>query len=563
MTEIDTRTPQVEVLEGAIRHAAEQPLIAGPVLVDLLQDVVPRCEDLLIVGVPDAQLLSVLYGIARVTTILSRSYDDAAATAVQAPAGTRVVAGSIGAFTAQGTSRFDAVVAVDGVDRISGHDGLSLKWTRSLHLLRSQVRPGGMLLVGAVNPFSLDALLSASALPRGVDRVLQTTATDRTRPTSAAQLEQTLRDEGFPVTEVHCGFGVADALDTLVSRAALDAGGRGTLSTTVVQDALQASVPEPRVISPTALVDRLATAHALPTAASAWLAVAGGHGRSVYLHRARPVGAGQSGATTWLDSSERGLVTGGAGAALLPAVLPTTANVEQLLLDQIARADLEDFRVSAARLGSWVRESAATLEDTALVFDDLYPLGESFTTGLGLGNHAGDFTSGSSDQLLARAWRRFGARFQDSTVRSPWPHTLTPGQLVQLWLGMSGVDSAESAPHDEVHPEPGDLRSQLERSRADHDELARAREQLEVVTALLAARDSALQVRETRIRQLRATVLKEHEERERSAADLAKVRSGRSYKIARSAALLSNPRALAETALGRADSTIRAVRRMR
>lgn len=560
MTDVDTRTPQVEVLEGAIRHTADRPLIAGPVLVDLLQDVVPRCNDLLIVGVPDAQVLQALYPIARVSTVLSLSYDDAVTTAAQAPSGTRVVAGSVAAFAQQGTARFDAVVAIDGVDGIAGRDGLPLGWAQSLHLLRTQLRAGGMLLVGAGNPSSLDALLSVGRAPRGADRVQQSTATDPTRPTSAAQLDRALQDEGFAVTEVHCGFGVPDALHALVSSVALNAGGPGTVTTAVVEDALTTSAPEPRVLSPTALVDRLATARALPAAASAWLAVAGGHGRSVYLRSTR--------AAIWLDSSEQGLVTGGAGADLLPAVLPTTANVEQLLLGQIARAELNDFRALAARLGSWVRESAATLQGTALAFDDLYPSGETFATGLGLGSRAREQTSGSSAQLLARAWRRFGARLESSSMRSPWPDSLTAEQLVQLWLGMSGVESTASQferdpDHGPADQEQNDLRSQLERSHADHDELATVREQLRVVTALLAARDSALQVRETRIRELRSTVLLEHRNREETEADLAKVRSGRTYKIARRATTLTNPRALAKATLARADSAIRAVRRMR
>ncbi|MBO1755625.1 hypothetical protein [Allobranchiibius sp. CTAmp26] len=547
-----------DVIEGALRAVHDHPVIAGPVLLDLLSDVLPQSDSLLVVGATDPALLPVLWTLGRSVTVLVRSHDDADRIAAEAPAQVRVVAGSLAAFAVGDHASYDAVVAVDGLDRSGDLAGAATSWAEALHLLCGQLRPGGTLVVGARNPARLDELLAVPAAPDAAERELAPAGQDASRPAAVGDLEAALAAEGFPITSVHCGFGDPRDLRTLVSVRALADGGPGTVTTSVAQRALERTAG-PRVLPPAALVQRLSLAGSLPSAAAGWIAVAGGRGRSAYLRDGDDA--------IWLDSSTDGLVTGGSSRRALPVTLPTSPTVEHLLLRHVALAQTEEFRSLAARLGSWMRESAASFAGGPVDFDDIHPVDDGFAPGLGLGDRPEHGASASSPVLLDRAWRRFAHRLQESAYEHPWPATMSTEQLVQLWLGMSGVlEPVVDAQAPPLPALPDDLRSALDRARREHDLVESLRAELDTTTRVLADRDTALQLREARIRGLRRDLLTEIEGREAAVAATAALKSGRTYQLARRAsqvADLRDPKKLARVALKRADGAIRAYRRMR
>lgn len=547
-----------DVIQGALRAVHDEPVVAGPVLLDLLYDVLPQSDSLLIVGAADPALHPALWALGRSVTVLVRSHDDAERIAADAPGHVRVVAGALVAFATGDHASYDAVVAVDGLDRTGNLDGETTSWSEALHLLCRQLRAGGTLVVGARNPARLDELLSVPTAPDAAERELESAGQDASRPAAVDDLEAALAAEGFPITSVHCGFGDPRDLRTLVSVRALADGGPGTVTTSLAQRALERA-PGARILSPGALVGRLSLAGSLPAAAAGWIAVAGGRGRSAYLRDGDDA--------IWLDSSGDGLVTGGSSRRALPVTLPMSPTVEHLLLRHVALAQTEEFRSLAARLGSWMRESAASFAEGPVDFDEIHPVGDGFAPGLGLGDRPERGSSASSAVLLDRAWRRFAHRLHESAHEDPWPATLSTDQLVELWLGMSGVlEPVVDAQHSSLPTPPDDLRSTLERARRDHEQVESMRAELHTTTRVLADRDTALQLREARIRGLRRELLAEIERREGAVAAAAALKAGRTYQLARRAsqvADLRDPKKLARVALKRADGAIRAYRRMR
>ena len=547
-----------DVIDGALRATHDRPAIAGPVLLDLVGDVLPQSDALLVVGAADPALRATLWTQGRSVTVLVRSQDDAARIAAEAPDHVRVVAGALDAFATEDEASYDAVVALDGLDRTGDLDAATTDWAQTLHVLCRRLRPGGTLVVGAPNPARLDELLVAPRTPDAADRELEPARHDPSRPAAVGDLEAALAAEGFPITSVHCGFGDPRELRTLVSVSALADGRPGTVTTTVVQRALE-HLSGPQVLSADSLVQRLALAGSLPAAAACWIAVVGGRGRSAYLR--------DGDGTVWLDTADDGLVTGGSSRRLLPATLPQTPTVEHLLLEHAALAQTEEFRSLAARLGSWIRESAASFTAGSAAFDEIHPVGAGFAPGLSLSDPRQEATSASSAVLLDRAWRRFERRLRESAYENPWPATLSGEELVHLWLGMSGVlEPVMDAEVTTPAAPPEDLRSALDQARRARDEVASIRAELDTTSQVLADRDTALQLREARIRGLRRDLLTEIENREAAVAAISALKAGRTYQLARrasQAADLRDPKKLARVALKRADGAIRAYRRMR
>ena len=573
-----------DILEGTLRATHDTPSIAGPVVADLIRDACPACESLLVVGPCDPAALDALIGLARSVTVLLRAHDDAASLSEQVPEHVRVVSGALSSFAAGGTAGFDTVVAIDGLDRtgvvdeVPVVDGVDFPaatgtaadtasaWADSLSLLCTQLRPGGTLLLGAHNPARLDELLVAPSPRDAIDRELAVAAAEPTRPGSVHDLKAALAAQGFPVNSVHCGFGDPRSITTLVSTDVLTTAAPGTVIPMLLEQALhQSSTEQAPMLPASELVGRLSLAQALPAAASAWIAVIGGRGRSVYL-QAEPE------ACLWLDSTEHGFVTGGTTELAMPATVSQSPSVEHELMQYLSLAQTQQFRLLAARLGSWVRESVASFDGIPVIFDRIHPEAATFAPGLMLESDAAHLaeheSTGSSAILLDRAWRRFAHRVAAAGHPNPWPTALSTDDLVNLWLNMSGV---HETPVLDPYPAPVaepllDRRSILQRMDRDDEEVSILHAEVAALTRLLAHSDKALQLREARIRDLRQTVLLENQKREAAVAATASLKAGRTYKVARraaQAAALRDPKRLARTAVTKADAGIRAYRRMR
>ncbi len=559
----------LRVLPGAHRACCEPAAVAGPVLSALLADVVPKSDSLLVLGPVAAETLQILQGRARTCTVLLRSHADADAQQLteNATPALHVLAGSLAAFAAQDSRLFDTIVAVDGLERTAELGAEPVSWADAFACVAARLAPGGTLVLGVANPARLDTLVT---VPAAADRTAGISG-DSTAPTSLQALHAAFTDQGFVVPAVHCGFGRADDLQTLLSADALGDSGPGTALTALAQRAIERDCADrPRVLAPATLVRRLSLAGSLPAAASRWLTVVGGRGRSAYL---------QDGADVlWLDRAGSHLITGG-GTRAVPAAVPTSTSVEHLLLQQIGTAQTEQFREIAAGLGVWIRESVASFTGDTIAFEDVYTDAGTFVRGLGLdqdSHHSSSTSSNSSTELLTRAWRHFAVRLADSEYLNPWPDTLSTGQLVSMWLEMSGVPEGASdavGDTDDVDDDATAVSAPVEdlRSRAEHTEqaLERAetlRAEMDVMAQLLADRDTSLQLREARIRRLRVQVVQQNALREEAVAKGAALSAGSTYRLARRIDQLRDardPKKVARAALKRADGAIRAYRRMR
>ncbi len=540
----------VRVLDAATDVAHDAPLVGGHVLRDLLHDVLPPVDSLLVVGALPPDLWSAALDGARHVSVLLRSYTDAEDLLREH---LTVCAGSLQAFASERQDEFDAVLALDGLDRLAD---TGQTWADRVHDLATVLRPGGALVLAAHNPAPLDALLTGAAS----GSASAATFSDQTGPRTARRMRDALRAEGLPVDTVHCGFGAPDALTTLVERDLLEASGPGTLVAGVVERTLdEQCAGRDEVVAPATLVALLSGSGAISAAAPVWIGVVGGRGRSAYLR--------QHGSSLWLDASPSGLVTGGdvPGAGVGPA-LPTGVSAEHLLLGYADEGDIGSFRALAARLGSWVRESvASSATGGSVAFDDVYPTDHGFSRGLWDAVDRGSSTS--SAIVLDRAWRRFAHRMVQSRGTAPWPTSLSADQLVALWRGMSGVpEDAHDVDPEPLEPPPADLTSAIDRAERSAHEADALRLQLDTMAEVLAQRDKALQLREARIRGMRRDLRALGEERDAARAETARLKTGRTYKVARRLVTVSelrDPRVVVKASLRRADGAIRAYRRMR
>lgn len=552
-------TTSLRVLPGAHRGFCEPAAVAGPVLRALLADVVPKSDSLLVLGPVAAQTLQILQGRARTCTVLLRSHADAQQLTENATAtpALHVLAGSLAAFAAQDSRLFDTIVAVDGLERTAELGAEPVSWADAFACVAARLAPGGTLVLGVVNPARLDTLVT---VPAAADRTASIFG-DSTAPTSLQALHASFTDLGLVVPAVHCGFGRADDLQTLLSADALGDSGPGTTLTALAQRAIERDCADrPKVLAPATLVRRLSLAGSLPAAASRWITVVGGRGRSAYL---------QDGADVlWLDRTGSHLITGG-GTRAVPAAVPTSTSVEHLLLQQIGAAQTEQFREIAAGLGAWIRESVASFTGDTIAFEDVYTDAGTFVRGLGLDQDSHHSSSDSSTELLTRAWRHFAVRLADSEYLNPWPDTLSTGQLVSMWLEMSGVPEGASdavGDADDVSAPVEDLRSRVEHTEQALERAETLRAEMDVMAQLLADRDTSLQLREARIRRLRVQVVQQNALREEAVAKGAALSAGSTYRLARRIDQLRDardPKKVARAALKRADGAIRAYRRMR
>ncbi|GAA0571246.1 hypothetical protein GCM10009534_01320 [Kribbella sandramycini] len=141
--------PAAAALLAAAVHPGDTVLVAGPHAHHLYADLAPAAAvDILVRSAPDAEELAETLGAEK----------------------TQVYCGSLDRFTS--TETYDLIVALDGLERLVGPDTPTLPWSEALAELRTRLAPGGRLLLGATNPFSINNLIQpdiTAALPRDED----------------------------------------------------------------------------------------------------------------------------------------------------------------------------------------------------------------------------------------------------------------------------------------------------------------------------------------------------------------------------------------------------------
>ncbi|WP_433014272.1 hypothetical protein [Kribbella sp. CA-294648] len=567
----------VEVVRGEMQpwsdYEGKRQAVGGPVLRALLNDVLPADARTLIVGPHAADLVAAVLAKSSSATMLVRSVSDATSLAEQFP-DLQVVAGALDGLTGLAGTPYEAVVAVDGLDRVLGYDSDDLTWPQRLDALAALCTPETVLVLGLENEFSLTALLdSRPQSERHGDDEWRPLHDDPARPVSAVQLASELARAGLPLQSVYATY----ANKTLLAVDTAAAARPGTLPARLATEALEST--ETPLLAPIAeAAESASRAALLASTATGWLAITGVPLKhEIYTETGPVVLAAAHTSTGWTitpgapgaPGAAGGTAAGEAGAAgasaafgaastsaspsardvsfdvsAVPSVVPGGSSVETVLLRLAAAEDVPGFRALAGRLGEW---SLAQSGRVVLRWDDVVVDGDSFAFGV-----SGWVADAERGDLLAAAWQRFHARLIEGHRRHPWPPWMVGDDLVTTWLGMSGapdqpvargkeIAAALSAALGKVETPTPDVRTALADAERAKQELFELKGHVFGLERTLGFRDKALKTREARLRDLRLQVQKANAERTR-------FRNSRAYAAAtliRKAATIRNPRKFA------------------
>src|SRR5689334_6239077 len=154
-----------------LHPADSRPAVSGPAAAAVLAAALRPGDAVLIAGPHGHGLYADVVAVAESVDILVRSAPDAEELAESlGNAKTQVYCGSLDRFATDET--YDLIVALDGLERLVGPDTESLPWVDALAKLTDRLAPGGRLLLGATNSFSVNRMIQpdiTAALPRDED----------------------------------------------------------------------------------------------------------------------------------------------------------------------------------------------------------------------------------------------------------------------------------------------------------------------------------------------------------------------------------------------------------
>ncbi|GID96422.1 hypothetical protein ACFQFC_21645 [Amorphoplanes digitatis] len=432
-----------ELIGGEMADFSDREPVGGALAAYLIGLLRPLGGRVLLAGPHAPALVGTLAEFAEVTCLV-RSQPDAAALAGR---GATVLCGSLAKLT--GAERYDAVVALDGVDRLCSVEGPQYDWAESVRALHRVLRPGGALLLSVENELGVHRL---------VDRATVTFAhtTDAwrpegefgTKPGSPDRLESRLAAEGLTVGWLGAAWPLPAAPAFAATPAALRDGPSGALSAAATASVAAAFAGRPVLSDP-----RRLTAAAIRA------------------------GVGAEFAPCWLALAFRGAELGvlvppvltGAGPA---ADLPAGRVLEELLIGACLRHDLPAIR---RLLAGWVAREPAAGFDNVLVDGDTYTvLDPARATG-----EPGAVLREFAETLLAGGYAQ------------PWPAAADVPSLTVILLAAAGLAGTVPAAGD-VPAAPDSLREHEEQVRRLEEQLADAAARVAYAETELIHRDAEL-----------------------------------------------------------------------
>ncbi|MEV0272576.1 hypothetical protein AB0H43_27685 [Hamadaea sp. NPDC050747] len=546
MTDIEST---VRVVRGEMQPWSDQnqpgmPAAGGPVVCRLLADLLPRARRTLVVGPHGRDVLDLVAERSEHVTVLLRSVSDATELADSSGGRLDVVAGALDGLASDSPEPYDAIVAVDGLDRVLGADSPDLSWPERLAQLLKHATVDAVLVLGLANGFALTSLLDRRGLDeRHGDNEWWPLRDDPQRPASAAAFAQAAERAGITGARVYANF----AAHTLIEIDAATEARPGSLLCRMGVRGLQAAGASLPLLAPIGESgEAAARAGQLGAVADGWLLLRGGATRAAYAE-------GVAGLTLTVDRQSSGAwqidvsgvasdVPDGLRSQSAATTLPDAPTAEDVLFRLAAAGDVPGVRAFAAELGAWAR-SRSTAE--AICLDDLVYDGTAFTPGF-----YGWATTepASADELLAAAWHRWRDRLVSAHRRHPWPPWMAGDDLVATLLQMSG-DAADPSTVERGREIAGlvaagtdvpltestiDVRSALEEAAAARHELFELRGHVFGLERTLGYRDKQLKVREKRIREMRANMRR-----------IEAIRNHRMFKLVRYAAKIRQPKQFA------------------
>jgi len=189
-------------------------------------------------------------------TILVRARADAEHLAARHPQAT-VYSGDL--FALDGDAQYDTIVALAGLDRLTGVEADRPEWTEVLRRLTGRLRPDGTLLLGLANPLGVHRLVTPPVPPADQDWV-----DDFDGPNYSAAIASL----GRPVVRAYAGFPSPVEPTVLIGSETPDSG--------LLQAALLRTEPVPGALADAGrLAARALRGQAALPVAAAWFLVAG------------------------------------------------------------------------------------------------------------------------------------------------------------------------------------------------------------------------------------------------------------------------------------------------
>jgi hypothetical protein len=433
-----------EMAAWSDRRATERAPAGSAVLAHLLS-LLPAGDRVLLAGPHADELLTALRHT-RVTCLL-RSLSDATELAGR---GVDVLCGTLPKLAADGD--YDAVVALDGVDRLCSVEGPQHDWAESLHALRAALRPGGALLLAVENELGVHRLVTRATAPSdgGWNPVAEF---DHGRPGNPTRLAGRLAADGLAVSWLGAAWPTPAAPTVMATPGAFtDSGGLTDALAAAAAGAVASAyagrpvLSDPRRLAAAAVrgglgaefaTSWLVLAHRAPGTRSgpafpqALLGdVAGGPVLELAYDREgrwarRPVTTGPTaqGPTVIRDPTR------------LAGLMPTGRLLEELLLTAALRHDLPAARRLLTGYADWLpalgHGHAYATFDNVLVDDGRYALLDP----------SWDTTVPVTVPVAAtRAARRFATTLITGGYAHPWPPTADVDALATVLAAAAGVD---------------------------------------------------------------------------------------------------------------------------
>jgi hypothetical protein len=388
---VDARPAAAGPAAAALLAAALQPsdtvLLAGPHSVDLITDVAARVAsvDVLVRSAPDAEEIAERYIVQPLTE-------------------NRVFCGALDRFTPEygNSAGYDAIIALDGLDRLVSPDTAKLTWADALAALQARLAPGGRLLLGAENEFGFKRLIQPDEWARSL--------TD-TAPAGLKPLQNALQDAGLAVTHRYAVF------PSLVEAEVALTDVSGPMPAAVAARLMAARYPGMNLMDPYRLVQDTVRSGLTVDLAPAWYVVAA----AGELPDALPAEA----------------IPSGSGVLL-----------EEYLLDAFRVDDQAAVRRTIPDYVKWLLKQPRHIAEIAAP-DNVVINGASFRL---FGE--GEPTEERGKAMVIEHLGRFVRRSLEGGSRQPWPASGYPQGLTARLASMAGITmtKALTPPREMIRP---------------------------------------------------------------------------------------------------------------
>jgi hypothetical protein len=440
-------------------------------LAALVARAVPAGARVLVAGGHPRSVVDALAARAGRVTCLIRGYPDASALArayADEPT-VEVLAGSLSRLAA--AERFDAVVALAGLDRVVSAEIDELDWGQTLDRLLAVLRPAGTLLLTLDNPMGLHRLVALDPRDTGRGDGAWTVpgGPDPSSPTGVGTLRERLAAAGLGVDACYAAYPTLERPGVLVEAAALDAAGSpGGLLDAALATAYAGAAAPPgvRLRDPRPLARAARRAGLAASLAPAWVVVArrsGAAGSAESLPallcddesagpRWRTLTEVTSGAGGWVrhgtavarESAGREAGPVRRDPTRLAGAVPAGDLLDGLLLDAGLRHDRGTLRRLLSGYAGWLASAADV--------DERLPGAYAFASPANVVVHDGRFAVLDPSWRLteplpvgvavARGLRQHAITVVTGAYAHPWSSTLDVDGLTVVLAGLAGMPMA-------------------------------------------------------------------------------------------------------------------------